>query len=230
VFIDASLPDAVALAEGFGGQMRVVMLEPGTDPWVQLTNALQLESGVQAVHLVTHGDGRALVIAGQAYDAGQLALRAELLQTWREHLTSSADLLLYGCELGAEGTESPLLRLLAETTGADVAASVDTTAPVAQGGNTVLEVATGPIEASSSALAGLAHTLAATSISDANSGATRTTQEDTELAISGLSIADADSPANLMLRVQTSGGTARIATLGSATVSSGSNGSRSRGG
>jgi hypothetical protein len=106
-----------------------------------------------------------------------------------------------------------------------VAASVDTTAPVAQGGNTVLEVATGPIEASSSALAGLAHTLAATSISDANSGATRTTQEDTELAISGLSITDADSPANLTLRVQTAGGTARIATLDSATVSSGSNGS-----
>jgi hypothetical protein len=224
-FIDATLPEAQALAAGMAPDVHVVMLEPGSDPWQQMSDALAARSGVESVHLISHGNAQGLVIGGRTFDTAQLALRADLLQGWRDHLRPQADLLLYGCDVGVEGADSPLLQLLARTTGADVAASADTTTPLAQGGNTVLEVATGTIESAASALQGLQGPLAATSITDANAGFTRITPEDTEVAVSGISVTDTDNPAHLTVRVQTTGGTGRIATLGSASISAGSNGS-----
>ncbi|MGA1289449.1 MAG: DUF4347 domain-containing protein, partial [Rubrivivax sp.] len=163
-FVDASLPDASAIAAGFGPDTQVVLLAPGADPWRQMTEALASQSGIEAVHLVSHGDAQALNIGGHAYGQTQLALRADLLQSWREHLTADADLLLYGCDLGAEGPDSPVLRLLAEHTGADVAASADATAPASLGGNTTLEVSTGPVETKPSALDALTVSLNGTNI------------------------------------------------------------------
>jgi hypothetical protein len=223
-FVDATLPDAAAVAAGFGPQVRVVMLVAGSDPWQQMTQAVSSAPGVAAIHLVSHGDAQALVIAGQSYCAEQLSARQAELQSWQAYLAPDADLLIYGCDVGAEGSNAPLLALLAAATGADVAASSDATGPMALGANIQLEVATGSIESAAASLQGLAHTLAATAVSDASSS-TRTTAEDTEIAVTGLSITDADSPATLTLRVQTTAGTARIATLGSTTVTAGANAS-----
>lgn len=217
-FVDATLPDADAIAAGFGPDTEVVMLQPASDPWQQITDTLSTRAAVSAIHLVSHGDEQTLIIAGQSYGAAQLETRSALLQSWREHLTADADLLLYGCKVGAGETAASLLKVLADATGADVAASTDATAPTALGGNTTLEVATGTIETTTAALTGLQHALAATTVSDANAAATRTTSEDTEIAVTGLSIADTDTPASVTLRVQTTGGTARIDTLGSTTV------------
>ena len=224
-FIDAALPDAPALAAGMAPAVRTILLRQDADPWRQMTDALAAETGIGTVHLVSHGDGRALVIGGRVFDAGEIAARAELLQAWRAHLAPDADLLLYGCDLGVDGAESPLLRTLAEITGADVAASSDATAPASRGGNTALEVATGPIQSAAAALTGLSAPLAVTTVTDSGAGLPRITPEDTELAIGGISVADADNPAVVTIRVQTTAGTSRIGTLGGAVIGAGSDGS-----
>ncbi|MFN8753663.1 MAG: cadherin-like domain-containing protein, partial [Betaproteobacteria bacterium] len=228
-FVDGSLPSAATLATGFNAGTTVVMLESGRDPWQQMSDALALAGAgtVAVIDLVSHGDHDTLIIDGRAYGATELAARTSLLQGWRGHLTAGADLLLYGCKVGADGTASPLLALLAATTGADVAASTDATATHARGGNTVLEVATGPIQAPPAALEGLDGPLAATAITDANAATIRTTFEDTEIAVSGLGITDSDAPASLSLQVVTTGGTARVTTLTGLTFTSGANASAS---
>lgn len=163
-FVDATLPDAGAIAAGFGPDTQVVMLEAGSDPWQQITATLSSHQAVSAIHLVSHGDEQTLIIGGQSYGAAQMEARTALLQSWRERLTADADLLLYGCKVGAGETASSLLTVLADATGADVAASADATAPTALGGNTVLEVTTGAIEATTASLTGLEHALAAPTV------------------------------------------------------------------
>jgi hypothetical protein len=65
------------------------------------------------------------------------------LQGWRNALSDEADVVVYGCEVGA-GSGSDFVARLSELTGADIAASTDLTG---YGGNWNLEFATGPIEA-----------------------------------------------------------------------------------
>lgn len=65
---------------------------------------------------------------------------------------------------------------------------------------------------------------AVTTLNDSLAGFLRITPEDTETTVSLISVTDADNPAGMSVRIFTTGGATRIATLGSATVGNGSNG------
>src|SRR6185436_7436554 len=82
-------------------------------------------------------------------DSGRAALdaRAADLTGWRAALTSDADILLYGCDIGAGAGGLTLVQTLSGLTGADVAASDDATGFAPRGGDWDLEVQTGAIEA-----------------------------------------------------------------------------------
>jgi len=140
-------------------------------------------------------------------------------------LSANADILLYGCDIAQGPQGMALLTQIATLTGADIAASTNPTGAASRGGDWTLEAATGAIEAQTLALQSYDHLLAATAVNDASAATPRTTAEDTPLAISGLSISDADNPANMTLRVQTTGGTANFTALSDATVTGGNNGS-----
>lgn len=62
-------------------------------------------------------------------------------------LGADGDLLLYGCDVGAGEAGAQFLQALAQLTDADVAASNDSTAGAARGGDWDLEVTSGQIEA-----------------------------------------------------------------------------------
>jgi len=78
--------------------------------------------------------------------AGSLGDYSPALATIGASLTTSGDLLLYGCEVGT-GTGQAFVNDLATLTGADVAASDDLTGAAAMGGDWDLEVVAGTIEA-----------------------------------------------------------------------------------
>ncbi|NJM49010.1 MAG: DUF4347 domain-containing protein, partial [Alkalinema sp. RU_4_3] len=83
---------------------------------------------------------------------GNLARWAEFtricgqLKSWGAALGVDADILLYGCNLAQDAAGQAFVNLLAEATGADVAASDDLTGSAALGGDWELEYATGAIE------------------------------------------------------------------------------------
>jgi hypothetical protein len=68
------------------------------------------------------------------------------LKAWGAALSADADILLYGCNVGADAAGKAFVNLLAQATGADVAASDDLTGNAALGGDWDLEVKTGAIE------------------------------------------------------------------------------------
>src|SRR5437879_8550687 len=140
VFLDASLEQYRAQL----GDANAGLLDPARDGVAQITDALKDEHDVSAVHVITHGDASGARLGDATLGASTIDGYADQLASWRDALTADADILLYGCSVGAD---TGFVQELATLTGADVAASTDDTGSAALGGNWNLELSSGPIEA-----------------------------------------------------------------------------------
>jgi len=126
VFVSDDLPDTAALARVLPTH-EVVRLRSGGDALSQIGRALSTRRGVRAVTLVTHGAPGALHLGAARVDLTELDRRAAEIRQWRASLAPGADILLYGCEVGAGTEGDAFLSELSALTGADVAASIDLT-------------------------------------------------------------------------------------------------------
>ncbi|MCB1420832.1 MAG: DUF4347 domain-containing protein, partial [Notoacmeibacter sp.] len=104
-------------------------------------------SGIDAIHIVSHGSAGQLVLGSASLTLQSMSSEhADDLSIIRDALSDSADIMIYGCDFAA-GVEGQLaVAALAEATNADIAASDDLTGAAALGGDWDLEVAQGTIE------------------------------------------------------------------------------------
>jgi hypothetical protein len=177
------------LVAGLPAGSEVLVLDPSRSGLEQIADALGSRDDITTLHLVSHGSADQIVLGNQSLDTASLEVFRSELADIGSHLSASADILIYGCDVASQGTA--FIDRLAALTGADVAASTDLTGSVGSGGDTMLEAASGSIEASALALSGLNGLLAAPTITDSIS-ATRSGSEDSNIAISGITIADGD--------------------------------------
>jgi hypothetical protein len=101
--------------------------------------------GYSALHLYSHGSPGCFQIGGQEIASGILPSLAGDLASLGSLLAPDADLLIYGCSVGAGSPGAELLSDLAALTSADVASSLDPTGGEA-GADWDLEVVVGSIE------------------------------------------------------------------------------------
>jgi CSLREA domain-containing protein len=148
VFIDAALPDLQTLVAAAHPSAEVYLLNPAGDELAQISAVLAGRSQISSVQIVSHGSAGALQLGDTSLDATNLLDYAGILQSWAGSLSADADLLFYGCNLGADAAGQSFVQQIAALTGADVAASTDLTGSAALGGDWDLEFATGSIEAS----------------------------------------------------------------------------------
>ncbi len=147
VFIDGSLDNLDTLLAAMRPGARVVVLDPAGDGLAQIADALAGTSGLDAIHIISHGSAGILRLGSGALDTAVIASQPEALATIGSALSASGDLLLYGCDVAAGQAGQAFIAALAAATGADVAASTDLTGAAFLGGNWVLEAAAGSIEA-----------------------------------------------------------------------------------
>jgi VCBS repeat-containing protein len=163
VIIDAAVSDPDTLLQGMDPDIEIVRLDPGAGI-ADIAAALAGRADIDALHLISHGGPGALHLGGETIDLAALASHADSLAAIGDALGPDADLLLYGCAVGADGDGQAFVEALADMTGADVAASDDLTGAGAQGADWVLETSVGSIEAavplSPEAMAAWAHALA----------------------------------------------------------------------
>ncbi|MBO5668543.1 MAG: DUF4347 domain-containing protein [Lentisphaeria bacterium] len=141
VVINSSVTDKAAIIDALhSGQEYLILSERNG---LAELNAFLDQSGTvySAIHLVTHGNDGYISVNGQIIDSG--SFDAQAWQEIGEHLTEDGDILLYGCNTaaGTEGRE--LIGMIADASGADVAASTDTTGI---SGNWDLEYSAGVVE------------------------------------------------------------------------------------
>ena len=146
-FVDPTVPNYQELLAGMDTNIEVIMLDGGQDGVEQMAAALSGRSGIDAIHLISHGSSGELQLGtGTLNTASMSSEYADEFSTIRGALSDQADLLVYGCSFGEGAEGADAVNLLAELTGADVAASSDQTGHIDLGGDWEFEVHAGSIE------------------------------------------------------------------------------------
>ncbi|WP_271411397.1 DUF4347 domain-containing protein [Pseudomonas sp. Q1-7] len=153
VFIDNGVKDFQQLVAAIKPGTEVVVLDGSKDGLRQIADYLDGRSGLDAIHIISHGAEGQVLLGTSVLDMGSLQQRAGDLAAIGDALKADGDILLYGCDV-AKGSGQTLIQQIANLTAADVAASSDATGSLAKGGDWALEARVGSVEAGSPWLAG----------------------------------------------------------------------------
>jgi hypothetical protein len=164
--VDESVVDLLDGLDINGGELLII--SEGDDVFAEIASALDSGRPYDAVHIFSHADRDGLWLGGQEFTADTLKDQQATLQSWSGNLSYDADILLYGCDLASTDAGRDVVELIAQHTGADVAASVDATGHGSLNGDWDLEFATGSIETESLSVGGFVDTLATITVTNTN--------------------------------------------------------------
>jgi Domain of unknown function (DUF4347)/Legume lectin domain/PA14 domain/Glucose / Sorbosone dehydrogenase/Calx-beta domain len=146
ICLDASLVDLATLRDGVVAGSQVVELHPAQDAFAQIATALAAQpQPIDSLHIVSHGAPGCLYFGEHSIDTASLNAYAPMLADWKAHLTETATVQLYGCEVGAGLVGRTLVEQFSQLLGLPVAASDSLTGNAALGGDWDLNVQIGQI-------------------------------------------------------------------------------------
>jgi hypothetical protein len=140
------VPDCQSLIAAASAGTEVHILSSAEDAITQISNTLMGRSGIESLHIFSHGEMGGLDFGSGSLNLADLPQYAAQLQSWHRALTDHADILLYGCDVAEGELGKAFVQILSQLTGADVAASTNLTGNSAKGGDWNLEFHTGSIE------------------------------------------------------------------------------------
>lgn len=143
VFVEADISDYQSLLAGLASGTEVHVLDAGQDGLARMARIMEGRSGIDALHVMSHGKEGHVSLGSLQLASANLDAHAEELAIIRAALAPEADILLYGCEIGAGSDGAAFVEKLAKATGADVAASTNRTGASTLGGDWILENSTG---------------------------------------------------------------------------------------
>ncbi|MEX8195133.1 DUF4347 domain-containing protein [Comamonas guangdongensis] len=146
VFVESNVQNYQQLVNALPANAEVVVLDSSKDGLSQIAQYLQGRHGIDAIHILSHGQRADLMLGRTELTLSSLDGRSTELAAIGDALKPDGDILLYGCNIG-EGTEGArFVSELARYTHADVAASTDATGAASLGGNWTLERSSGHID------------------------------------------------------------------------------------
>lgn len=153
VVVDGGVQDYQTLLNDLGRgslvrsrEIEAILIDTSVDGVDALTKVLEQVKDLRAIHLVSHGGPGMLKLGNVTLTAENLDQYADQIRSWKSALMDGADLMLYGCDLASNEAGRQFIDSLQELTGADVAASNDTTGDLRRGSDWELEYETGPVE------------------------------------------------------------------------------------
>ena len=148
VFVDSNIKDYEQLISGLKPGTEVVVLNANKDGLQQIADYLDGRSGIDAIHIISHGSEGQVLLGTSVLDTGSVQQRADDLAAIGDSLKADGDILIYGCDV-AKGSGQTLIQQIASLTAADVAASSDATGALSKGGDWSLEAQVGSLETAS---------------------------------------------------------------------------------
>eukprot|EP01037_Dinobryon_pediforme_P008913 gene8913-9001_t len=145
VFIDTSVSGYEALLRTLPADADVVMIDPAQDGIAQITASLAGQSGITAVHVISHGETGTLEIGSSVLADSTVGKYAAQIQTWSTAFAPGANILLYGCDVASTPAGQSLVQSIASLTGTAVAASTHLVGDAALGGVSTLDYDVGTI-------------------------------------------------------------------------------------
>lgn len=158
IFVDGNIANRSTLLSKLPSDSLIVELNATQDGLQQIAQTVSAYSNLDSIHIISHGSAGALNLGSSVLNSQTLTQYSSALSAIGGSLTANGDVLLYGCNVAEGTTGAAFVAQLAQATGADVAASTDTTGLTA-GNNILLEKQSGTVETQSLALNGLTGTL-----------------------------------------------------------------------
>ena len=144
-FVDTSVKDYETLVQGIGDNVEIYLV----NSLDEIQTILKHETEIDALHVLSHGSTGEITVGNDVLNQNTLAHYDALIQTIKNAMSENGDVLLYGCDVAANGEGQAFVNAVAASTDADIAASNDTTGV---GGDWDLEINIGNIEAHSFAI------------------------------------------------------------------------------
>jgi hypothetical protein len=123
VVVDSAVQDIQELIQVLPEDVHVEILDPSERGIQTIGDILSRLSGVETLHIVSHGSGGQIYLGEETLSSETLDRYADTLQEWGKSLSKEADILVYGCRVSESETGEGFVSRLAHLTGADVAAS-----------------------------------------------------------------------------------------------------------
>ena len=123
-FVDTTVEDYETLIDGLNRNAEIVLVGAEEDGVDKVTSVLQDRDNISAIHIISHGDQGEILLGDTKLNTSSLQNYQSQLKSWSNSLSDSADILIFGCDVGQDLN---FIEDLSELTGADVAASDDTT-------------------------------------------------------------------------------------------------------
>lgn len=143
IIIDSAVIFPTTLLRQLNEGGFVLLLEQGTSPLKQITDAVQAlaaqGSRVDTLDLLSHGGDSFVVLGGQRYDAATMHAQMDELAALGSQLAPGAGRLLYGCNVAEHEAGFAFINALSQATGGQVAASTNATGVPTLCGDCVLE-------------------------------------------------------------------------------------------
>ena len=142
LFIDSGVKDYDSLIDGLNRNVEIVLIDDDENGIEKISSILEGRSDISAIHILSHGDSGEISIGNVSLTSENINSYENQLRSWGSVLSSDADILIYGCNVGQNAS---FLNDIANFTSADVAASDDLTGSEALGGDAELEVNVGDV-------------------------------------------------------------------------------------
>jgi parallel beta-helix repeat protein len=139
----AELLSDIQTQQNAGRNLSVLLIDQDQDALTLISERLRQGQEYSAIHIVSHGSAGHLQLGRDGLNLSTVAAQAEQIAGWSNALSDSADIRIYGCDFATDADGQNLLGTLASLTGADLAASSDTTGHQALNANWNLEIQTG---------------------------------------------------------------------------------------
>jgi cyclophilin family peptidyl-prolyl cis-trans isomerase/methionine-rich copper-binding protein CopC len=146
VFIDSRVSNYPSIIDRLNQPAEVFVIDGASDGLSQMASYLEGRTGIEAIHIISHGSVGALYLGSTLLDGGNLSNYQSQLASIGSSLTEIGDILLYGCDVAQGNIGMQFIGNLAQATGADVAASSNATGAQSLGGDWVLEEVSGSVE------------------------------------------------------------------------------------
>ncbi len=144
--IDSGVADPQHFMDAATSNADILILNPQQDGIVQITDVLTQKRNLRSLQILAHGCPGELQLGNTRLNFKNLADYTPTLQQWKTALQRDADLLLYGCCVGAGETGQQFIHQLAKSTQISVAASTGLIGNPALGGNWHLDIHTAKID------------------------------------------------------------------------------------
>ncbi len=142
VIIDGRVKDPQVLIGEVNRKAAIEVILPDEDGVEAIAKILEKYRDLSAVHIISHGSQGELQLGNITLNGDNLATYQSQLGSWGQALSSSGDILFYGCNVAEGEKGQTFVEELKALTRADIAASSNLTASNTHGGDGKLEYAT----------------------------------------------------------------------------------------